>query len=285
MKNIQLLLCLCCMALVTKLKAVELTEGIKAKTFTVVFSGTGNHYGKCLKMEIVNNTNKPQTITCKPGIMLKSVDADFQDLIITQILNENILPKGKRIFLLNASCTERLDKCPDTSTHYIVKNVNDLRLKSLAEMIMKLDEQNYMGQQAIWSYMNNSDVNEIVGEDSNHVMMMRIYLGKMLFKDVLKYKPNKYFIKTPIVSSEVDLHAKGTEYLANINIGDAIEIGIYDQSNKLTSSITKMQAKENRFKAEWDITANDLNEYGKYYLRIKVNGVVRKEWQYTYTNT
>jgi hypothetical protein len=288
MKTLSLFLILITTAFFSQ--AISLQEAIDKKLVNAIFSSQGSHTGKSVLLSAQNLSSAKLEINIEPGLYLEQEDTTTQDHIITETIMFVLLPKQKKEIPLFALCCERQNACPKMGSFFQLKNYDIKNIADLCKIIEKNKMQNYGGQEALWSLVNKTSPNDIAGEDSAAVMELRHFIGKTLKKSVAIYKPSQYNLPAARNYNTLELISSGNHYLYQIKDNDLIETAIYNQNNELVSRVDSALLKnvvaENGFRTKhnvnWDFTINDLDYRMKYYLRIKVNGVVQKEWKYDF---
>ncbi len=288
MKTLSLFLLLITSAFFSK--AISLQEAIDKKLITAIFSSQGSHTGKSVLLSAQNISTTKLEINILPGIYLEQEDTTAQDHIVTETLMLVLNPKQKKDVFLFAMCCERQNSCPKMGSIFQLRNYDNSNVAELCKIIEKNKMQNYGGQEALWSLVNKTTPNNIAGEDSTAVMELRHFVGKALKKSVAIYKPSQYNLPAARNYNTLELISSGNHYIYQIKENDLIETAIYNQNNELVSrvdsAILKNVIAENGFRTKhnvnWNFTLNDLDYRMKFYLRIKVNGVVQKEWKYDF---
>lgn len=276
-----LLLCsISCLAM-----ANNIQQAINTQKITAEFTSNGIHSGKSVSLSLQNKTSNNQTVLIEPGLELANENTESQDHIIVEQLLVNLKPNEKKIVQLNALCTQKSNRCPSKGSKFSIKeNINKKR-SELAQLIANTNQGNYTGQQAMWCFIDKDSPNNIEGEDSLAVMQLRHYIGKAHNFKVNPFDKNKYIRPVEIIRDNLSIETEGNYYVRNINPGDTITYALYNNENDTITSIKTDIAMVSQFRkhnVRWHFTAEELNPTQKYYLRIKVNGVVYKEWMYKF---
>lgn len=263
--------------------SLDLQTAIASKKVTAQFLGNGGHRNKCLKLRIKNNSQSPIKIAILPGTYLENEDSSRQDIIIVE--NEFFVLKGQenRELILKGFCCKRRRGSPHKDDPFIVKPQINQQIANLCNLLLELKEFEYAGQEAIWSLVDNGDPNQIVGADSIKTMQLRQFVGTALGKSVRPFIWTKYNRPAIITHSELTIRSQGNHYMREVKANDLIEYAIYNEADSAITQITTERVTANQWNkhnCKWKYEVANLNPSKKFYLRIKVNGTIQKEWLY-----
>jgi hypothetical protein len=158
---------------------------------------------------------------------------------------------------------------------------------AIARLCARLGEYEYTAQRAIWAAAGDASYNEIDGIDSGHVMTLRHSVAKLRPSLAVAPFQNTYRMRAAITTKqELAFHTGGTEIIRNVKASDTVSYAVYNQSDSVIYNFAPQLAvlgnSGTYCKVSYDIEANGLDPKQKYFLRFKVNGVVRKEYLFDY---
>jgi hypothetical protein len=267
----------------------NIQDAIAKKQVTAVFKVANDHSGKCVQLAIANNTNLKLKINMPAGLVLDNKDPEAQDIIITELLILELLPKAKKDILLNGCCIMQHNRCPMISDDFSLINSTNEPLIALANLIANSAQaQGYTEQNAIWSITNNNNIGSIEGDDSAKVMQYRQFVAKLLKQPMPTFVYSNYHKSGFASDTTLEIEVTGNLTLVNMKANDMIETGVYDAEGKLVSVLVKDKCiepfgaiKKDKHKHNYAIEVANLKANKTYYLRVKVNGVVQREFSYS----
>jgi hypothetical protein len=277
----------------TKVSAQDIETLIKNKKIETSIYSTGNHYGNCLLFDIKNNTNKAISVEVPAGTYLQHSTESAQDHYVTENLIVKLAPNANVKEYAFGVCCEYSDAAPGKETKFSINTSKaQANIVALCKVLASYNNQGWTEQQALWLLVKKQDPEEnIEGEDSAKVMTLRKYVCKELGFKPKPLLKNSYVRSVPVVTRTMEIECNGGWLLKNLKTGDLVESGFYDENgnsvgNKKVGPANDLYAmigdeKPHRLRITMSHKAEELNPDKKYYLRIKVNGVVYKEWMYT----
>ena len=264
---------------------MPINEAVQKNIVSATFESNGIHRGQSIVLTVENISNQNIQIDVPNGTYLDHEEEGYQDHIIVENYNIAVKPAEKKKIQILALCAQPSNACPSEGSKFTMKPYDNKKVLDLCKLIMETKEFEYTGQNALWEMLNNGDPNNIEGENVEHVNQLRTYVAKSLSKAALPYVQGDY--DKPLQGSgyNLSLWVEGNYYLKNITGGQNVEYGIFDQEGNPISEIKKDVTKENFWKkhnVEFRFDVAGLNIEKKYFLQIKVDGVIRKEWLYRY---
>jgi hypothetical protein len=265
--------------------AIPLNEAIQKNLVSATFESNGIHRGKSLTVFVENKSNQNLQIEILNGTYLEHEEEGYQDHIIVENYMIALNPLEKKDLGISALCIEPYNSCPKQGSKFSIKPYDDKSVLELCKLIMKTKEFEYTGQNALWELIKNGDPNQIEGGDSLNVVLLRNFLAEELGKRVLPYNPSDYDRPLTGTGYNLSLWVEGNYYLKNIEGGETIEYGIFDENHNPISEVKQDKTEPNFWKkhnVEFRFDVDGLDVETKYFLQIKVEGVIRKEWMYRY---
>ena len=263
--------------------STDLQTAISQNIIEAHFLGNGAHRNKCLKLLTKNNTNEKVKIQILPGTYLENKDSSRQDIVIVENEFFVLAPNEKRELILKGFCCKRRRGSPLKGDPFIVRKEIDLQIAELCKLLLELKEFEYAGQEAIWSLVGNDDPNNIVGEDSSNTMQLRQYVGEVLGKKVKPFIWTSYGRPAMVTQNELSIRSEGNHYVRQVKENDLVEYAIYNEADSAVSNIISERVVANRWNkhnCKWKFVVENLNPTKRFFMRIKVNGTIQKEWMY-----
>jgi hypothetical protein len=162
LKNIAFLLLVFSTFRLSASDTLSLADAIAKKQVSVAITGVDPirgfeavHFGECIKLKVINLTDKEFVIRIETGRILKSKDATISNMLISK--NKWILLAAKKEvnLKLTAICAEYTKTTPTAASIYTVGDMCDNLLKKVASEIEAINCQNEIGQYAIWCVTDN----------------------------------------------------------------------------------------------------------------------------------
>lgn len=265
--------------------AIPMNEAVQKNLISATFESNGIHRGKSITLTVENKSNQNLQVELSTGTYLSHEEEGFQDHIIVENYMIALKPMEKKDMGVTALCVESYNACPKQGSKFSIKPYDNKSVLELCKLIMQTKEFEYTGQNALWELINNGDPNQIEGGDSANVVMLRNFVGNELKKQVTPFIASNYDRPLTRTGYNLSLWVEGNYYLKNIQGGETIEYGIFDENHEAISEIKQDKTQPNFWKkhnVEFRFDVNGLNVETKYFLQIKVDGVIRKEWMYRY---
>lgn len=265
--------------------AISITDAINKRMVNAEFTSSGVHRGKSVLLAVENLTNQNLELEVPIGTYLDHESEGYQDHVIVQDYIFVLKPQSKDDRPLHALCVESFNACPQNGSKFFIKPYDNKKVLELCKLLKETQEYEYTAQTAMWELINGGDPNAVEGGNGENVNKIREFLAKELNKKALPYDASDY--DRPLQGSgyNLSLWVEGNWYLREIKGGETVEYGIFDQDNNPISEIKKDQTQPNFWKKHnvaFRFDLNGLDTNTKYYLQIKVDGVIRKEWMYRY---
>lgn len=164
----------------------------------------GQYFGKSMLINLHNNSNDTIYIFIPEGLILVSEDTVVQDMVITKPIYALLKPKQTKKYPLYAMCSELHDKVPATFINYRVGKMADPNLVAIAKVINESFMQNVVGQDAVWAYMDNANIDELTqyGATTESLKLTMLLLEKAGVKTSLAKELN--FIPKEEIKAEQD---------------------------------------------------------------------------------
>lgn len=255
----------------------NLQDAIKNKSVQCVIHGNSEstHYLEPVIATITNITNQPITVQINDGDMFIPTDSNKQNIVVT---NQEILvlkPAEKKIIKIKGMCTERRDGAGTSQTVYTFAKGNNNNLKKLSEFIQAKKYQTSAAQYAVWSLMDNSDLNSIYAADSTEEKDLKKYMASLTgktFELVNKnYRYNYY---------EPPKEKVGGKYEYNFSKAQDVQIAMFDKNGILVRELFNQKnvpPGQHTFNFEFDSSVYTDDVY--YFKLIALNDVlVNQKW-------
>lgn len=165
---------------------LNLQSAVKKKLIDCKFSGSSAspHYYKPLIAKFQNLTSDLVKLKIPNGQIFISSDSTYQNLIVTK--SELLVLKAKESLNVEifSMCMERRDKAPVDNVFYTLGEMADAPLNKISLMIEDKKLFNYLGQQALWCFIDKSDLEEIGGFDEKILTDVLKFLAKEMGRPV-----------------------------------------------------------------------------------------------------
>jgi len=256
---------------------LTLHDALKANkvTCTVKGNAASTHYLEPLVLELTNLSNQTLAVTVQHGDMFIAEDTSAQNIVVTQAELITLQPNGKKTTKLKGMCTEQNDRSGGATTTYTYQPVSNEPLKKLAKFIGDKKYQSSAAQYAVWSLMDDDDINSIYSADSVEERQLKDFMaaltGKTYSVKSKDYKNNYYAPPREKV---------GGNFEYNFSKAQDVQIAMFDENGILVRELfnqKKVPPGEHRMSFEFDASVYTADVY--YFKLIAMNEVlINRKW-------
>ncbi len=228
-----------------------LTDVIRSKTVVASFTGTENstHYLKPLTASFANVTTKKVSFVVPPGYHFKSDDSTVQDIIITQEQWIVLNPKESVDIQLSGMCIQNHHSAPDVNDSFSLSGWAKPKLKQTAEVIARLNRQDYQGQRAMWVVSDGNELTGIIGMNTNNERLLLDEIAVITGQPKVSEEDYK---KASRKVSPVEYKAELRGYFAfSFSRPVPIHIALFTEDGIVLQEIYQQKAKPGRHKVEY----------------------------------
>jgi hypothetical protein len=191
---------------------LTLYEALKSSNISHIIHGNSasTHYLEPIVLELTNKSSEPYRISVETGDMFIPDNTALQNIVITATDFLSLKPNSTQKFKLKGMCTESHDGSGNDKTAYTFQSSQNPKLKQLCDFISTKKYQTAAAQNAVWTLMNNDDLNNIYAadtlEENNLIRFMAALVGKKIpAKNPNDYR-NNYHATTPVQSVSGELN-------------------------------------------------------------------------------
>lgn len=272
----------------TNNSVITLSEAVRSPKIEVNWSHDPQspHYKAPLVAEIINTGTTPVSVQVEPGWIVEPLDSAYQNLVITDRQMIVVAPGKSVKKYLNAMCTESGDAAGSSETKYKFNSSKNDKLSSLASFIAEKNYQNSEAQQAVWTLMNRSGLEEIYGSDTIAALGLQQKVAQLrgdsipaFYKQGATYR-NNYYYRGPL---EIEL---GGYFEYQISKSKSVEVAMFNERNVLERELLKKHVStpgKHRFNYVFDGSAFEGEQY---YIRLIIDDKIAlerviplKEWK------
>ncbi|MDB5227316.1 MAG: hypothetical protein JWN78_1509 [Bacteroidota bacterium] len=251
--------------------AIKLNEAIKNKKISCYIHGNGasTHYLEPVIAEFTNTGSDPLELTVEDGDMFIPADSTRQNIVVTGSAIITLQPHQKKTVAFKGMCTEQQDRSGDDETVYTFKPVNNEKLRKLADFISEKKYQTTAAQYAVWSLMNNDDLNSIYSADTTEENDLRKFMAALTGKTFVLKKDYRYNYYEP------PKEKVGGNFEYNFSKPQDVQIAMFDKNGILVRELfnrKKVPAGMHTTKFEFDSAVYTDDVY--YFKLIAMNGVL-----------
>ena len=174
---------------------LKLNEALKSKKVNCVIHGNSSstHYLEPVVLEVSNTSNELVSIAVEDGDMFIPSDSNLQNIVVTSSQVLVLQPKSTKTVNIKGMCTEHTDGSGNSSTIYSFLPSNNEKLKKLSAFINEKKYQSSAAQYAVWSLMDNNDINSIYSSDSTEENDLKKFMASLTGKTfVVRSKDYRY---------------------------------------------------------------------------------------------
>lgn len=255
----------------------NLVDAIKSNSVKCVVRGNSEstHYLEPIIATVTNVTSEPITLQINDGDLFIPTDTNKQNIVVTNQEIFVLKPLEKKTLKIKGMCTEQKDGAGTNETFYKLQANNNQNLKKLSEFIQTKKYQTSAAQYAVWSLMNNSDLNSIYSSDSTEEKELKKYMASLTgktFELVNKnYRYNYY---------EPPKEKVGGKYEYNFSKSQDVQIAMFDKNGILVRELFNQKnvpPGQHSFNFEFDSGVYTDDVY--YFKLIAMNDVlVNQKW-------
>lgn len=256
---------------------ILLPEAVKKGKVKIDIKGKGGHSGDVIEMIITNISGMLIELLLEPGLRLDSKDSAVQDILVNR-KEKFLLDAGKKkTITVSGMCCQAHNHSPGKESQFSIGKMADSLLIKIARFI---DEKKYYSssaaQSGVWVISDNNPVESIYDpSDSSATRQVTEFVCKLLNKPIPDYRI-LYAADTASAFSNKPTHIEGkiTYYVPNNSV---VTIAIYDKTGKVVKAFMKEQpVNPGEYNLGYEFNVSTL-PHGKYYLRVRVDGALKKE--------
>lgn len=179
-----------------------LTDAIAKKMVKAEIKGadvmqpnSGNTYGKCMLLKLINSTNTVFNVKLEVGQQLVPADSTVQTMIVTENRTFLMKARGQIKEYINAMCMQMFDAPPTKDKSFSVGGLSTGYLMGVAQLINEKKYFDSTGQYAVWGVSDNLDVSYVNGKDTTERGILQRYVCKATGQPLPEYKDGKLVTK------------------------------------------------------------------------------------------
>lgn len=161
----------------------------------VVQPNSGNTYGKCMLLKLINNTNTVFNVKLEVGQQLVPADSTVQTMIVTENRTFLMKARGQIKEYINAMCMQMFDAPPTKDKSFSVGGLSTGYLMGIAQLINEKKYFDTTGQYAVWGISDNLDVSFVNSPDTAKRGLLQRYVCKATGQPLPEYKDGKLVTK------------------------------------------------------------------------------------------
>lgn len=256
---------------------LKLNEALKSKKVNCVIHGNNasTHYLEPIVLEISNTSNELVSIAIEDGDMFIPADSNKQNIVVTSSELLVLQPKTKKIINIKGMCTEHNDGSGNDATMYSFLPANNEKLKKLSGFINEKKYQSSAAQYAVWSLMDNNDINSIYSSDTTEENELKKFMASLTGKTfVVRSKDYRYNYYEP------PKEKVGGMFEYSFTQAQDIQIAMFDKNGILVRELfnqKKVPAGTHKLNFEYDssVYTDDV-----YYFKLIVGNevMVNRKW-------
>lgn len=255
----------------------NLVDAIKNKSVKCVVRGNSEstHYLEPIIATITNTSSQQITLQINDGDMFIPTDTNKQNIVVTNQEIFVLKPQEKKSLKIKGMCTERNNAAGNNETVYNLEPNKNKNLKKLGEFIQSKKYQTSAAQYAVWSLMDNSDLNAIYSSDSTEEMELKKYMASLTGKTFELMNSNYRHSYYAPPKEKV-----GGKYEYNFSKKQDVQIAMFDKNGILVRELFNQKdvpAGQHTFNFEFDSSVYTDDIY--YFKLIALNDVlVNQKW-------
>lgn len=256
---------------------IPMQELIKSKKISCCIHGnsTSTHYLEPVVAIFTNLSDESVSFVIDNGDMFIPSDSAYQNIVATRQETVELKPKEKKVIKIKGMCTEQSDMSGNDNISYSFKPSGNENLRKLAAYIGENKYQTSAAQYAVWSLMNNNDINSIYSSDSTEETNLKKFMASLTGK-TYKVKTNDY--RYNYYSPPREKVGGNFEY--NFSRPQDVQIAMFDKNGILVRELfnqKKVAPGEHQLNFEFDSSVSTDDVY--FFKLIAMNEVlVSQKW-------
>lgn len=259
-------------------KVIKLNEALLSNKISCTIKGSSEstHYYEPIQIEINNLSNTTVNIAIETGDLFIPTDTSLQNIVVTENAPIVLLPKATKKLNIKGMCIERGDASGSKTSIYNFMPSNNDTLKKLSDFIAKNKYYSSAAQFAVWTLINNDDINGIISADTTEENNLKQILANLTgktytIKQKNSYKTNYYAPPREKVSGmfEYNFIEPKDIQIAMFNKNGILVRELYNQKNVAVGN------HKINFAYDASVYTDDL-----YYFKLIANNeiLVNREW-------
>ncbi len=268
--------------LMANTNSYTLEDAIKRKLVSAEIVGSTNpvhaYYGQCITLKLKNKSSQDLSLQLESGRRLNCDYDSVQDMMITKSEIIALLPSQAKEFLIYAMCCEKSNHSPSNNTSYNLGAMADVTLVKLAQLIEKLEAQDYGGQQAVWVITNGADPEYINSDNPSATKVLREFVINAL-KGITEVTREPGFIYDySYPKTDGKTFTLEGDFSWEMPYQSFVSLYIYDNNGNRICVIFQDAAFTSGLNSyHYKISSDALVSGGLYWIRMKQNNKTLKE--------
>lgn len=217
-----------------------LKEALKKNLVTIKAIGAGGAIGKCLALNVQNNTNAEMNITVDDALIFTPADDRYQKLVTAGGELLALGAKKEQSLLVQTFCGNRPAHCPKANLAYRFEKQGSKEMCEVVKYIREHKLYDYMGQSAVWMFTNQHPFTAVYNSyrpDQSKLFMEHI--SKVTKRPIpqyhLKYKKP---VDTTGSTFNTELEEGYVDISWNFSTQRNLHIGIFKENGQFFKSVT-----------------------------------------------
>lgn len=153
---------------------ISILDAVANRQIDIKLEGSGNgYYGESMILKAKNLSKDELMIKVESGLKLLCREQDRQDMIVTKTKHFRIKPKEIIATPLFAMCGEIHDRSPNKRVFYTLGHMALPDVQKIAKTIEKAEQQNKIGQHALWAVTDQASKELLTEYGSNAEMLKK----------------------------------------------------------------------------------------------------------------
>lgn len=256
---------------------IPMQELIKSKKISCSIHGNtaSTHYLEPVVAHFTNLSVESVSFVIDNGDMFIPSDSSYQNIVVTRQETVALKSKETKSIKIKGMCTEQSDRSGNGNLRYTFKPAGNETLRKLATFIGENQYQSSAAQYAVWSLMNNNDINSIYSSDSIEEMNLKKFTASLTGKTYqVKSADYRYNYYSP------PREKVGGNFEYNFSKPQDVQIAMFDKNGILVRELfnqKKVAPGEHKMSFEFDSSVYTDDIY--YFKLIALNEVlVSQKW-------
>jgi hypothetical protein len=140
---------------------MTLKRAMSSKLVSVNAVGNGGACGKCIKLELANNTKTELELDVDPALIFVPEDTTYQNLVLLGNETIALAPNSCKEFSLQTFCGKSYASCPRIGLHYKFWRQGDSGLIKTLTFVKENNMAMNLAQRAVWVFTNGKCINTV----------------------------------------------------------------------------------------------------------------------------
>ncbi len=165
-RSVALVCCALVFSFCASANHMTLKRAMSSKFVAIRAVSTGGYCGKCLKLELANNTKTELELDVDPALIFRPDDSSYQNLVLLGNETIALAPNSCKEITLQTFCGKSYARGPSSGLNYKYWRQGDSGLIKTLTYAKQNTTNMYLVQRAVWTFTNGKCLNTVYSSDN-----------------------------------------------------------------------------------------------------------------------